>query len=181
MVVVDDLAVCDLAFEQLLLAHQRIKGVLLFPLERRERLRHKAGDADGHRGALSLVGIRILIVFFNHALGKERDALNIFIGLGGQSVHEIELDRRLAHVVGNIDRAEQIRLADVLIDRVTQALRACLGRKGEAAGLDGGHLVHQFAREAVKTERRQRQTDVMLGCPCGEAVSQCVDLRIVAD
>ena len=78
------------------------------------------------------------------------------------------------------DRADQVLLGDHLVDDLADALGAALGGEGQAgAAAVAGQLVGQVDVEGVHPGRRQRQADLVLLVPVGEALGDVADLGVV--
>ena len=134
----------DLAF---VLVHRH----LLLPLERAVRLRHEAGRADRDAHAARLVR-RVHTPRVQHLIGQLRDAEHVLIRLCRQTEHEVELDAVPAALEGDAAGMEQVFLAHVFVDRIAQALRAGLRRKGQTALAHLLQTAHDVHRKIVRTQ-----------------------------
>ncbi len=94
MVVDLDFAGVHAAEQIFLLFTQGLAAVLRTELERRIRLGHKAGHADGHLYALALRPVGNFVEQIHHLLGGVgNNALDVLQRLSRQAHHKIELDR----------------------------------------------------------------------------------------
>ena len=127
----------------------------LRPLERGKWLRNKEGGTcnDLHL-SVSLV-LRDLVILLRDLLGKQGDPFHIFDRLRRKSEHEIELYTVPAALERQRRTVQDIFLGKALIDDVSEALGACLRRKGKAALLDILHLAHNVEGERVDTQGRK--------------------------
>ncbi len=99
------------------------------PLERRVRLGHEAADRDRAADVLVPGG---LPAGPDDVVGHLGDLEDVLVGLGGQAAHEVELDLAPALGVRGRGGADQVVLADHLVDDAAQPLRAALGRERQA-------------------------------------------------
>ena len=179
MVVHLDLAAAHTFQQVLLLGAQHFFGVHGHELKRRMGLGHKAGTADGHLYTLALAALGQRIIEVYHLLRRLCDALNVLHGLRGQAHHEVELDRGVARVECNGAGLFDLVPCDILVDDVAQALGAGFGGEGQAALAHLGGLFNEALGEVVHTQRRQRQTHMLLGCPLVQIVQQLFQLAVV--
>ena len=142
-------------------------------------LGHKAGAADGHLHAASLGVVRVLVVEVYHLLGGLGNALDILHGLGGQTHHEVELDRSVARIESDGAGLFDFIPSDVFIDDVAQTLSTGLGGKGQSALAHLGCFFDEALGEVVHTQGGQRQADVLLGCPLVQIIQQLFQLTVV--
>ena len=163
----------------LLLGLQGLSGIHGHKLEGGMRLGHEAGAADGHLHAFALAALGQRIVQVHHLLGGLGDALNVLHGLGGQTHHEVELDRSVARVERDGAGLFDLVPGDVFVDDIPQALGTGFGGKGQAALAHLGGLLDQALGEVVHTQRRQRQADVLLGGPLVQVIQQFFQLAVV--
>ena len=146
-------------------------GVLRLPLERREGLRYEARHAHrDERSALTVSGRAV--EFVDDPVREVGDAVEIGLCLGRQSVHEVELDLLLARSEGDARGTHEVLLGDVLVYDVAQPLSSRFGRESDRRRPDRRHPVHQFLREGVDAERRQRQAHALVLGPADQAVGQ---------
>ena len=179
MVMVGDFAGTNDVSEKLLLALELGDRILRLPLERRKRLGHEAGHAHRHVEALAVaLG---LVKRIHNPLREHCDALDIRVGLGGQPVHKIELERRAAVGERLAAARKDFILRDIFIDNVAQPLGSRLRRKSQPALAHAHHLAHQLAVKGVNAHRRQRKADAARLGPAEQRVDQPANLRIVAD
>jgi hypothetical protein len=159
------------AVEQALLALDLGQGVHRAPLKRRVGLGHVRAHADGDAGR-AVRDHRAFFGRFAHlahrafalverAFARLDDAADVFVLLGGQADHEVELHAVPALAEDALGRLEQLLLGDVLVDDVAHPLRPCLGREREARGADLAHLVEEIFFEAVGAERRDAERDAL--------------------
>ena len=150
MVVIADASVVYLRHEQLLLFLKFLRSVLPFPLERRERLGYKAGNAERYLRRALFAAARICsVILGNNALRKRGDPLYILVGLVWQTVHKIQFHLVFARSEGDSRRSEYIRLGNVFVYNIAQPLAARLRRECERAGAHRGNLRHKLFRKAV--------------------------------
>ena len=69
--------------------------------------------------------------------------------------------------------------SDVFVDDIAQALGTGLGSKGQSALAHLGGLFNEALGEVVHAQGRQRQADVLLGCPLVQIVQQFFQLTVV--
>ena len=119
-----------------LLVRQLFRRILRLPLERRERLRHEAGAADGNGDAFPLRAVGILIEGVHDALAEIGNSCHILHRFGRQAEHKVQLNRTPSCLKGFSGRAENLLLGDVLVDRIAKALRSCFGGKGQACAAE---------------------------------------------
>ena len=73
--------------------------------------------------------VRRLVVPIDNLLTEARNAHDVFIGLGRQADHEIELHLRPTVVERDLHGAFELFFRDVFVDDVTHALRAGFRRE----------------------------------------------------
>ncbi len=166
-------------FKMRLLLAEGLQRILRVPLERGLRFGHKArsGSRDAH--AARTVG-RILAPAVGDLLADVGNTVQILIGFRRQTHHEIELDIVPAALKRDFASMQNVFFSDVLIDDIAQALCACLAGKGQAALARFLHALHQLRREAVRTERRQRQADMARLAVVKHALGQTGQLAVIA-
>ena len=98
------------------------------PLERRVRLGHER--ADRHR-APDVAMSGDLAPSVDDLLGQVGNREHVLVGLGGQPAHEVELHLPPAVAVRRRDRAQQVVLADHLVDDPSHPLGAAFGGEGQ--------------------------------------------------
>ena len=123
--------------------------------------------------------VRILVVEVYHLLRSLGNTLDILHGLGGQTHHEVELDRGIACIKGDGTSLFNLVPSDVFVDDIAQALGTGLGSKGQAALAHLGGFFNEALGEVVHAQGRQRQADVLLGCPLVQIVQQLFQLTVV--
>ncbi len=153
-------------------------GGLGRPLERRVRLgyettdRHRAADVAVPAGPPAGP---------DHLAGEVRDREDVLVGLGGQAAHEVQLHLPPALGIGGADRADQILLADHLVDDPAQAFGAAFRGEGQpAAAAVAGELVGQCDVERVHPGRGQAERGVSALVPVGQTLGYLTDLGVVS-
>ncbi len=111
--------------------------------------------------------------------GDIGDTEHILVRFGGKPEHEIEFDGAVAARERAAAGGEQILLGEILIDGVTQALRARLRRKGEAGLSPLLQPLHQRHGEIVRAQGRQRKVQVPRGAEFLQIVAQLDKAGIV--
>ena len=171
-------------FRQHILAQQLhaalvlLLGDLRLPLKRRVRLGHepRGRDRDAHAAVLVARALAPGV----HDVGRDLgNAEHILVRLGRKSQHEVELDRAVAAGKGAAAGGQQVLLGEILVDGVAQALRAGLGRKGQAGLSSLLQSLHERHGEVVGAQARQRQADMLLGCPLVQIIQQLFQLSVV--
>ena len=173
-----DLAVrADRVAEHLQPPVDRLDVGLTGPLERRVRLGHEA--ADRHRAA-DVVGAGRLAALADDGVGELGDLEDVLVGLRREAAHEVELHLAPAGGVRGRRRADEVVLADRLVDDPAQPLAAALGREGQAgAASAAGQLLRERDVEGVDAGGRQRQRGVGALVAVGEAGGDVGDLGVV--
>ena len=113
------------------------------PLERREGLGDKIGRGQID-GQAALFPVPVFSPDLQDLVDQLGDADDVLVRLGRQAQHEIEL--HAVPAAGECRGAgfQNLMLGDIFVDRVTQALRASLGRKGQSALAHLLHAQHQL-------------------------------------
>ena len=131
--------------EQAVLGGELLGGLLAGPLEGRVGLGHVVAGADAHTGAVA----GVLAADLLHPAAKVDDALDVFERLGWEADHEVHLDAGPAAGKRIRGGAEEVVLADELVDGVTEALAAGLGGEREGVLLALGDGVGDIDGEAI--------------------------------
>ena len=99
------------------------------PLEGSVGLGHEAADRDGAADVTPSTDLAA----DSDDLGRQaRDLQDVFVGLGRQPAHEVQLHLSPSRAVGGGNRADEVFLGYLLIDHLAHALTAALGGEGEA-------------------------------------------------
>ena len=178
MVVDLDLPAVHALQQMLLLGLQGLRRVHGHKLERRVGLGHKTGAADGHLNAAALGMVHTIIKVYDF-LGRLGNALDILQRLGRQAHHEVEFDRRIATFECNAAGLLDLVPGNIFVDDIAQALGTGLRRKRQAALAHLGGLFNEALGEVVHTQRRQRKTDMLFGCPLVQIIQQLFQLAVV--
>ena len=83
------------------------------------------------------------------------NAEHVLVRLSREAQHEVELDRAVAAGKGAAAGGQQVLLGEILVDGVAQALRAGLGRKGQAGLSSLLQSLHERHGEVVGTQARE--------------------------
>ena len=142
-------AIGDVLLEKLLTSLKLLDRQLPEPLERRIGLRHEAGDGNRHLAATPPANLRIEI---DDLLCKFCNSNDVLVRLRRQPHHEVELHLLPAVTECRTARREQVLLRHALVDDIAQALRPCLGRKGQPRLSHLLHAVCEVDREAVDAQ-----------------------------
>lgn len=140
------------------------------------------GLRDVGRDAHADLGAARILDAMTDGLGagsREDDAEDIFVLLGGQTDHEIELHPLPAARKHALGRLHQLRFGDVFVDHIPHALRPSLGSKGEALGALRGHIIENRFAEAIGAERRNTEIDPFSLEPLDEAPNERSDGAII--
>ena len=164
----------------LLLLPQDLMRILRHKLERRVRLWHKACHADRHLHAFALRAVWVLIKQFYNALRRLGNALDVLQCFSGQAHHEIQLYRSIARIESKGTGFFYLLHSDVFIDDVTQALRAGLRRKCEAAFAHAGGFFYKRLRKIINAQAGQRHAHMLFARPFQHVVQQFFQLAVVA-
>ena len=170
----------DRVFQQLLFSSDLFLIVLSAPLKCRPRLRHERGYADGHAETGTALIFRKAVKAIGHFFRKARNPENILIRFRRQPDHKIQLDAAPSGCECVRDRAQQILFRYVLVDHVTQALRACFRCKRQPAFSHGLHLFKVLFEQRIDTQRRQRDGHPLFCHIVHDPREQLVQFRIVA-
>ena len=161
-------------------AAQRLLGRnLAIPLERRLRLGNEQRDRRAHPHVTAMLGRHGSLRPIVGALHKARDALDVVVGLGGQTDHEVELAAAPSRLKRSVDGPEQVVLRHVLVDHVAQALRTRLGREGEATLLLPRDELGHVDAERVEALGRQRDAHTLAVARMVQLDKDIGDLRMV--
>ena len=181
MVVEHNLRVVYLREDVFLLSVELFKCALSLPLESGERLRYEASAAYRHfRRFLAADAAHHVVICVDDALRELCDPFEIFVGLGRQTEHEIQLDLALPRLKSGSARLEKVFLGDVLVDSVAESLRTGFRSEREPGVPDGRDLLEQFLCEAVKAHRRKRDIDLSVVCPLEQFVAELLDISVIA-
>ena len=149
MIGVLDMAVCEKALQVLLFALDLLYAALRHPLERGERLRDEARDADGDAQVIAPLDLMIELVDAVRQIG---DALQVFIRFRRKAHHEVELHLFPAIFEGIRTGAHDVFLRDTLIDNIAHTLRTGFRCQCETALSDLLDLFRDVDGEAVDTQ-----------------------------
>ena len=108
------------------------------------------------------------------------NAEHVLVRLGRKSQHEVELDRAVAAGKGAAARGQQVLLGEILVDGVAQALRAGLGREGQAALAHLLQAAHDVHGKVVRAQRRQREAHAARLAVFQQPVAHLVERAVVA-
>ena len=144
-----DMPVCEKALQVLLFALDLLYAALRHPLERSERLRHEARDADGDAQVIAPLDLVIELVDAVRQIG---DALQVFIRFRWKAHHEVELHLFPAIFEGIRAGAHDVFLRDALIDDIAHTLRTGFRCQCETALSDLLDLFRNVDGEAVDTQ-----------------------------
>ena len=103
--------------------------------------------------------LRIEAPAVQHLVCHFGDTNDIFVCLGRQTEHIVELDAVPTALEGDSAGIQQIFLGDVFVDHVAQALATALYGKGQAALANLLQLFHELHREVVRAQRGEREAD----------------------
>ena len=147
------------------------------PLKRGVRLRHEAANADR---AANIVATTDFSTLGDDARGHLGDLQHVLVGLGRQAAHKVKLHLPPAIGVRRSNRADQVFLADHLVDDLAQPLAAALGREGQAGPTSAPReLVGQVDVERIDAGRGQRQPGVGALVTVRQTLGDLGDLRVV--
>ena len=108
------------------------------------------------------------------------DLEHVLVGLGREAAHEIQLDLTPALPVSRRDGADQVVLADHLVDHPAEPFAAALGREGQTgAATIAGELVGQIDVEGVHSGRRKGQGHLLALVAVGQTLGDLADLGMV--
>src|SRR5215207_427793 len=158
----------------------RVHGFMITlrcPLERGMRFGHEATDAHC---AADIAPTADSSTGSDHSLGELPNGEYVFVGLGRQATHEIQLDLPPAVRVRRRHGSDQILLSDHLVDHFAHPFGAALGREGKpGAPAVAGQLVGEVDVERVHPCAWQRERNVAALITISKLVSNLGNLGMI--
>ena len=101
----------------------------------------------------------------------------VFVALGGQADHLVELEALEAQLASQLRRAEKVFFGYLLLEQVAQALAGAVGGHGKGAQSAGLENLRQFTVHPVGADAGNRETDP----PLQQRVAHLLDEGVVGE